>query len=81
MRAMPRKRDDESGRFTTSYPDEAFLEAVAEQGPDVGTGDVAETVGCTRQYAAGRLKELEVDADRVRSRTVGTVKLWSVVDE
>ena len=38
-------------------------------------GDVAEAVGCTRKYASTRLKKLEVDEGRLRSRTVGTVKL------
>ena len=81
MEAMPRNRDEESGRFTTAYPPEAFIEAVADQGPDVGTGDIAEAVGCTREYASTRLKKLEVDEGRLRSRTVGTVKLWSIADE
>jgi|APHM01.1.fsa_nt_gi hypothetical protein len=74
---MPGKdRDESTGEYTTTYPDEDFIAAVNELGPAAGTQDIADTVGCDRDTAYRRLRELE-DADRLDSRKVGMARLWS----
>ena len=77
---MPGKdREEESGRYTTSYPDSDFINAIQTLGGMGGTSDIAETVGCTRRTAYTRLQALESE-DQVTSRKVGNVLLWSVSD-
>ena len=75
---MPGKdRDEESGEYTTSYPDSAFVDAIEEFDGMAGTSDVAETVGCTRRTAYTRLKSLEEEG-LVESRQVGNSLVWLV---
>lgn len=79
--AMPGKdRDDESGRYVTSYSDDDFVEVVEEYGPDVGTQTIADEVGCDRDTAYRRLRELE-EQNLVSSRKVGMARLWSCLEE
>ena len=68
-------RDDE-GRFSASVSDEAVLDAVATAAP-VGTSDVAEELGLTRQAADYRLRRLR-EAGRVEADTIGGALAWSV---
>lgn len=72
-------RDDESGRFETSYSDDDFRAAVETLGPGVGTADIADMVGCGRDTAYRRLRGLEDDGE-VESRKVGMARLWSLPD-
>ena len=77
---MPGKdRDSESGRYTTSYPEDDFIQAVRELGPAVGTQKVATKVGCSRDTAYRTLRDLEAKGE-VASRKVGMVRLWSVTE-
>jgi GTP-sensing pleiotropic transcriptional regulator CodY len=76
---MPGKDRDASGKYTTSYSDDAFLAAVAELGPEVGTQAISEKVGCGRDTAYRRLRSLE-EAGEIRSRKVGMARLWSIAD-
>lgn len=76
---MPGKDRDASGKYTTSYPDEAFLAAVHELGPAVGTQAVAEEVGCNRDTAYRRLRSLE-ESGELQSRKVGMARLWTIAD-
>jgi hypothetical protein len=77
---MPGKdRDDESGEYVTTYPDEAFLQAVDTLGPAVGTQAITDEVGCDRDTAYRRLRALE-DEGKLESRKVGMARLWSVAD-
>ena len=71
---MPRKQDAQSGRFSQVYTDEDFLNAIDELG-EPGTGEVAAEIGCSRDHARRRLRNLEQDGV-VESRMVGTVILW-----
>ena len=75
---MPGKdRDDHSGKYTTTYTDDDFLRVVKELGPQIGTQAVADEVGCTRDTAYRRLRELE-NKGKIVSRKVGMARLWSM---
>jgi predicted transcriptional regulator len=70
-------REEESGKYTTTYPDSDFTDAIQELGGMAGTSEVAETVGCTRRTAYTRLQTLESEG-QVSSKKVGNTLLWSV---
>ena len=70
-------REEESGRYTTSYPDSDFLNAIQQLNGMGGTSEIAEEVGCTRRTAYTRLKSLE-DEGQVESRKVGNSIVWIV---
>lgn len=72
-----KEREEESGKYTTSYPDAAFLDAIQQLDGMAGTSEIAEEVGCTRRTAYTRLKTLEND-DRVSSRKVGSSLVWTI---
>lgn len=72
---MPRKRDDESGRYTDAYTDADFLDAVRRESGMASTTEVADRVGCTRRTALNRLEGL-AEAGQVERRDVGDAALW-----
>lgn len=74
---MVPERNDESGRYTESYPPAAFLDAISALGGAGGTQEVADEVGCAYRTAHAKLTELEREGD-VTSRKVGNARLWSV---
>lgn len=75
---MPGKdREEDSGKYTTSYPDTDFLDAIRELDGMAGTSEIAEEVGCTRRTAYTRLKSLENEGE-VTSRKVGNSLVWLV---
>lgn len=75
---MPGKdREEESGKYTTSYADSEFIEAIQQLEGMAGTSEIAEEVGCTQRTAYTRLKSLE-DLNRIESRKVGSSLLWSL---
>ncbi|QCC52917.1 transcriptional regulator [Halapricum salinum] len=75
---MPGKdREEESGKYTTTYPDSAFIDAIQQLGGMAGTSDIADEIGCTRRTAYTRLKSLE-NKDRVNSRKVGNSLVWTI---
>lgn len=77
---MPRKRDEESGKYRTSYRDEDFLEAIQVADTQPSTPEIADTLGCANRTALVRLHEL-ADEGEVERRKVGAVNLWSVTVE
>lgn len=75
---MPGKdREEESGKYTTTYTDSEFIEAIQHLEGMAGTSEIAEEIGCTQRTAYTRLKSLE-DQDRIKSRKVGSSLLWSL---
>ncbi len=75
---MPGKdREEESGKYTTTYADSEFIEAIQQLEGMAGTSEIAEEIGCTQRTAYTRLKSLE-DQDRIKSRKVGSSLLWSL---
>ena len=59
---------------TKKYTDEQFIEAVKEHSP-ASTSEVAESVGCTRPSADGRLKGL-VEEGEIHRKKIGKVQVW-----
>ena len=74
---MPRKQDSQSGRFSEVYSNEDFLSLLDERG-QAATSEIADALGCSREHAYRRLRDLE-DEGEVESRTVGGSKLWERV--
>lgn len=75
---MARERDEDSGRFKTSYPLETFLDVFTED-QFFSTAEVAEKVGCTQNLAYRRLRELE-ESGEVRSKMIGPSLAWQKID-
>jgi len=75
---MPGKdRDKDSGKYTTSYQDQEFLDAIEQLEGMAGTSDVADEVGCTHRTAYTRLLSIERNGD-IQSRKVGNSLVWSI---
>ncbi len=75
---MPGKdRDDKSGKYTTSYPDTDFLDAIGELGGMASTSEVAEMVGCTHRTAYTRLQTIENEG-QIESRKFGNSLVWTI---
>jgi len=70
-------REEDSGKYTTSYSDSDFLDAISRLDGMAGTSDIAEEVDCTRRTAYTRLKSLE-DDNQVKSRKVGNSIVWLI---
>ena len=73
------ERDEDTGQFATTYPDDAAIGAIADAGGTATTQEVADAIGSRRETAYKKLVRLE-DAGRVGSRKVGNARLWSVTD-
>ena len=71
-------RDETSGEYEDTYPDDAFLHAVRELGGG-GTREIADQVGCHRDTARLRLAGLAEEGKLTR-RDVGDAALW-MIDE
>ncbi|QZA89784.1 HTH domain-containing protein [Salinarchaeum sp. IM2453] len=73
---MPGKeRDEKSGKYTASYTDSDFLNAIRSLDGMAGTSEIADEVGCTRRTAYTRLKSLE-ERGCAESRQVGNSLVW-----
>jgi predicted ArsR family transcriptional regulator len=73
---MPGKdRDEESGEYTTTYPDSDFLETIDQFDGMAGTNEIADEVGCSYMTAYERLQSLESEG-AVDSRKTGNSILW-----
>jgi len=68
-------REKDSGKYTTSYPDSDFIDAIQTLDGMAGTSEIAENVGCTRRTAYTRLQSLESEG-KVSSRKVGNSLVW-----
>jgi predicted transcriptional regulator len=75
--ARERDRTD-AGQFQPEYDEDAFLKAVREHDPAT-TAEVAEAVGCVRQNAIYRLKQLR-EAGAVTSKKAGQSTVWMPAD-
>lgn len=74
---MGKQRDDESGKYTETYPLEKFLSVLDSLDTGATTQEVADEVGCAYRTAHAKLSELE-DRGKIGSREVGNAKLWDV---
>lgn len=69
---------DSHGRYTSEYDDDDILEAVRKHAP-AATKEIADAVGCTRQNADRRLRELR-ERGAVNSKKTGPALVWWVDD-
>ena len=72
-------REEDSGKYTTSYPDSDFIDAIQTLDGMAGTSEIAENVGCTRRTAYTRLQSLEGEG-KVSSRKVGNSLVWTTTE-
>lgn len=71
---------DDTGKFSTKYEPDDFVEALRQLGGAGSTREIADKVGCARRTAHYRLSNLQEDS-RVDSREVGKSILWQVTDD
>lgn len=74
---MPRRRDNESGKYEEVYSDEDFLSVL--RGTRLGTSEIAEKIGCHRTTAHDKLREME-EKRKVESKQVGNTLMWEAAD-
>ena len=67
-------RDEDTGKFSTEYPAESFIQAVNEL-DTATTSKVAEKVGCSYDLAYRRLREL-VEEGALKKVSVGGSFVW-----
>lgn len=72
---MEERDRNDRGRYTEEYDSDDFLRAVEEHEP-ASTTEVAATVGCVRQNADYRLRQLEAEG-KVTSKKVGPSLVWT----
>jgi predicted ArsR family transcriptional regulator len=78
---MSRNRSD-SGEFVESVTLAAVVEVFNEvEGPVVTSGDVADTLGCSRETARRKLTELHEKGRVSRRKTAGRVVWWRTDSE
>lgn len=71
---MERDRDEYSGRFTREYSVNQFKEVV-DNSEGISTKEVAEKVGCSRDLAYRRLRELKQE-DQIEAELIGGSYRW-----
>jgi predicted transcriptional regulator len=74
---MAKDRDEETGKYTESFPLERFLSVLNSLSDGATTQEVADEIGCAYRTAHAKLSELE-EVGQVKSRKVGNAKLWTV---
>jgi predicted transcriptional regulator len=67
---------EKTGEISQKFSNEEYLDAVRENEP-ASTKEVGDAVGCSRQNADYRLRNLE-DEGRVKSKMVGNSLVWMV---
>ena len=73
------ERDEKTGKYTGEYPRQDFLNAIKNSEQLLGTGEIADIVGCSHDTSYKRLQKLE-DEGIVISQKVGNTLLW-LIDE
>ena len=76
---MTSNRDGETGRFTEQFPEQLFVDAVADV-RNATTARVASEVGCSYDLAYRRLNEL-ADAGAVVRVEVGGTFVWVAAED
>lgn len=74
---MPKDRDEETGKYTETYPSSDFVSALESRDGAAGTQEIANEIGCAYRTAHAKLSELE-DEGKITSRKVGNAKLWQL---
>lgn len=76
---MP-ERNEDTGRYVGEFLQDDFLDAIHEHDRPVGTGEIADAVGCAHDTAYKRLKHLE-EVGLVSSQKVGNTLVWTIVED
>jgi Mn-dependent DtxR family transcriptional regulator len=76
---VPKDRDEETGKYTETYPASDFVSALESRDGTAGTQEIANEIGCAYRTAHAKLSELEEEG-RITSRKVGNAKLWQLKD-
>jgi len=74
---VPKDRDEETGKYTETYPSNKFISALESLNGAAGTQEVANEIGCAYRTAHAKLTELE-EKEKITSRKVGNAKLWQL---
>jgi len=74
----PRRRDDNSGKYTEVYSESEIIATLS--GTRLSTTELAEELDCHRTTAHDRLRELEAEGV-VISKEVGNTLLWEITKE
>lgn len=74
---MPKDRDENTGKYTETYPAADFLSAIESFGGSAGTQEIADEIGCAYRTAHAKLTDLEEEG-QIASRNVGNAKLWQL---
>jgi predicted ArsR family transcriptional regulator len=72
---MAKDRDEETGKYTETYPRESFISALDSLEGAASTQEIADEVGCAYRTAHAKLSTLEQE-NKISSRKVGNSKLW-----
>lgn len=76
-RTMGKQRDDDTGKYTETYPHEEFLTALKQLDGSASTQKIADEVGCAYRTAYAKLNDLESN-EKVFSEKIGNSKLWKL---
>jgi len=74
---VPKDRDEETGKYTETYPPNEFISVLESLDGAAGTQEVANELGCAYRTAHAKLTELEENGE-ITSRKVGNAKLWQL---
>lgn len=74
---MPKNRDEETGKYTETYPSSEFITVLKSLDGAAGTQEIADEIGCAYRTAHAKLTELEQKGE-IASRKVGNAKLWQI---
>ena len=69
------ERDEDTGKFTSTYPHQEFLDSLESLSGQASTQEIADEVGCAYRTAYQKLIELEED-DKITSKKVANARLW-----
>ena len=69
------ERDEDTGKFTSSYSHQEFLDSLESLSGQASTQEIADEVGCAYRTAYQKLIELE-DEGEIDSKKVANARLW-----
>ena len=74
------ERDEDTGKFTSSYSYDEFVDSLESLSGQASTQDIADEVGCAYRTAYQKLVELE-EENKIISKKVANARLWMLPSE
>jgi len=74
------ERDEDTGKFTSSYSHQEFLDSLEALSGQASTQEIADKVGCAYRTAYQKLVELE-EEEEISSKKVANARLWILSSE